>query len=108
MCGDRSVGVDTVVGLVTGGREPIVEVRDLTGGATLCKGLLIDGRDADFVVVGGPIDVRALVLSRDLSLESEVRAVVAGVPVRGVDAFELAEETAAFVGDFVGDCICIS
>lgn len=55
------------------------------------------------MVVGGPIDGRALVLNRDLLLESEVRAVVAGVPVLGVDAFELVEETAAFVGDFAGD-----
>ena len=42
------------------------------------------------------------VLSLDFVLESDVLAVVAGVPVRGVDAPELAEEI-AFVGDFVGD-----
>lgn len=34
----------------------------------------------------------------DFVLESEVLAVVAGVPVRGVDAAELAEDM-AFVGD---------
>lgn len=54
------------------------------------------------------MDGRALVLSRDLLLESEVRAVVAGVPVLGVDAFELAEDAPAFVGDFAGDYRCIS
>lgn len=85
-------------------------MRGFEGGTAFFNGLLIDGRGADFVVVGGggPIDIRALVLSRDLLLESDVRAVVAGVPVRGVDAFELAEDIGALVGDFVGDCHCIS
>ena len=50
------------------------------------------------------MDGLPVVLSLDLVLESEVLAVVAGVPVRGVDAAELAEET-AFVGDLVGDWI---
>lgn len=56
------------------------------------------------VVLGGAIDGLPAVLSRDRVLESEVRAVVAGVPVRGVDPVELAIEGAGFVGDLVGDC----
>ena len=51
---------------------------------------------------GGAMDVLPAVLSLDFVLESEVLAVVAGVPVRGVEAAELAEE-AALVGDLVGD-----
>lgn len=51
---------------------------------------------------GGAIDALPAVLNLDFELESEVLAVVAGVPVRGVDAAELAED-AAFVGDLVGD-----
>lgn len=54
---------------------------------------------------GGPIERRLLVLSRDLTLESEVLAVVVvGVVVRGVEAAELAEDANGFVGDLVGDC----
>ena len=60
-----------------------------------------------FVVLGldggGPIEGRLLVLSRDLTLESEVRALVVGVPVRGVEAPELLLEASGLVGDFVGD-----
>lgn len=59
----------------------------------------------DAVLIGagsGATDALPAVLSLDFVLESEVLAVVAGVPVRGVDAAELAEE-AAFVGDLVGD-----
>ena len=55
---------------------------------------------------GGAIDCGPVVLSLDFALESDVRA-VAGVPVRGVDAAELAEET-AFVGDLVGDCVLLA
>lgn len=51
---------------------------------------------------GGAIDALPAVLSLDFVLESEVLAVVAGVPVRGVDAAELVEEI-AFVGDLVRD-----
>lgn len=43
-------------------------------------------------------------LNRDLTLESEVRAVVVGVAVRGVEVAELVEDAKGFVGDFVGDC----
>ena len=54
--------------------------------------------------VGGAIEGRLLVLSRDFALESEVRAVaVVGVVVRGVEAAELVEDGRGFVGDFVGD-----
>lgn len=53
---------------------------------------------------GGAMEGRLLVLSRDLTLESDVRFVVVGVPVRGVVAVELAPEPRALVGDFVGDC----
>jgi hypothetical protein len=64
----------------------------------------IDVLEPTFAGAGsGAIDARPVVLSRDLVLESEVRAVVAGVPVRGVDALELAEDM-PFVGDFDGDC----
>jgi hypothetical protein len=52
---------------------------------------------------GGAIEVRPVVLSLDLVLESDVRVVVAGVPVLGVDVAELADDM-PFVGDFVGDC----
>lgn len=55
------------------------------------------------VDAGGPIRGLPDVLERDLVLESEVRAVVAGVPVRGVEADELAEDWVGLVGDFVGD-----
>ena len=51
---------------------------------------------------GGAIDARPVMLSLDFVLESDVLAVVAGVPVRGVDAAELAEDM-AFVGDLDGD-----
>jgi hypothetical protein len=51
---------------------------------------------------GGAIEGRPITLILDFVLESEVRAVVAGVPVRGVDAAELAEDI-ALVGDLVGD-----
>lgn len=100
----RSVEADVVAGRANG-RVLLVEGRGCvlpTGGALL-EGPPTGGRDADLTDVDGPMDSRALVLSRDLVLESEVRAVVAGVPVRGVDAFELAEEIVVFVGDFVGD-----
>jgi hypothetical protein len=54
---------------------------------------------------GGPIEGRLLVLSRDLTLESEVLAVVVvGVVVRGVEAAELAEDASGVVGELVGDC----
>jgi hypothetical protein len=56
-----------------------------------------------FPVLGGPILGRPAILSLDFVLESEVRAVVAGVPVRGVDVLELVEGGAGFVGDLVGD-----
>lgn len=55
------------------------------------------------VDAGGPIRILPVVLERDLVLESDVRAVVAGVPVRGVEVDELAEDWVGFVGDFVGD-----
>lgn len=73
---------------------------------TPAEGLGAD--DAGFAgAVGGPIEVLPVTLRRDLVLESDVRAVVAGVIVRGVEVAELAEET-ALVGDLVGDCDCIS
>jgi hypothetical protein len=102
----RSVGF--VFDAVLGGARapaPIVDVRGcvLLVADALFKAPPMEGRDAGFVLGGGPIEGRAPVLNRDFVLESEVLAVVAGVPVRGVDAFELAEETVAFVGDFVGD-----
>lgn len=56
-----------------------------------------------FVTGGGPIEDFPVVLSLDLVLESEIRAVVAGVVVRGVEAVELADESAGFEGDLVGD-----
>jgi hypothetical protein len=56
------------------------------------------------VVLGGAIESLPAVLSLDLVLESDVRAVVAGVPVRGVEPVELAMEGLGLVGDFVGDC----
>ena len=44
-------------------------------------------------------------LSRDLTLESEVLAVVVvGVVVRGVEAAEFVEDARGLVGDLVGDC----
>lgn len=52
---------------------------------------------------GGAIDGFPAVLSLDFVLESDVRAVVAGVPVRGVEVVEFVEDCAGFVGDFVGD-----
>jgi hypothetical protein len=52
---------------------------------------------------GGAIEVRPVVLNPDFVLESEILAVVAGVPVRGVEEVELAEEI-ALEGDLVGDC----
>lgn len=55
------------------------------------------------VDVGGPIKVLPVVLNLDFVLESDVRAVVAGVPVRGVEALEVVEEGTILVGDFVGD-----
>lgn len=58
-----------------------------------------------FVEVGGPILGRPATLSLDFVLESEVLAVVAGVPVRGVEVPELTDDGAGFVGDFVGDCL---
>ena len=58
----------------------------------------------DFVVVeGGPISVLPPILDLDFELESEVLAVVAGVPVRGVEAVELTDGGAGFAGGFVGD-----
>jgi hypothetical protein len=55
-------------------------------------------------IAGGPIEGRLLVLSRDLTLESEVLAVaVVGVVVRGVEAAELAEDARCLLGDLVGD-----
>ena len=102
-----------LVDVLAGARNPIVEVR---GCVLLVSGGLLkfpptEGRavcETAFVLRDGPVEGRALVLSRDFVLESDVRAVVAGVPVRGVDAFELAEEPTAFVGDFVGDCNSVS
>jgi hypothetical protein len=56
------------------------------------------------LLAGGPIEGRLLVLSRDLTLESEVLAVVVvGVVVRGVEAAELVEDARGLVGDLVGD-----
>jgi hypothetical protein len=56
------------------------------------------------LLAGGPMEGRLFVLSLDLTLESEVRAVVVvGVVVRGVEAAELVKEARGFVGDFVGD-----
>jgi hypothetical protein len=56
------------------------------------------------LLAGGPIEGRLLVLSRDLTLESEVLAVaVVGVVVRGVEAAELAEDGRCLLGDLVGD-----
>ena len=54
-------------------------------------------------VAGGPIEGRLAALSRDLTLESDVRAVVVGVLVLGVEAAELEIEEGRFVGDLVGD-----
>jgi hypothetical protein len=56
---------------------------------------------------GGAMDALPVVLSLDFVLESDVLAVVAGVPVRGVDAAELADEI-CFVGDLVGDLVRLS
>lgn len=56
---------------------------------------------------GGAIDALPVVLNLDFVLESEVLAVVAGVPVRGVEVVELAEDM-PLVGDLVGDCCWIS
>jgi hypothetical protein len=64
---------------------------------------LLVGAPARVVVEGGPMRDFPVVLNLDLVLESDVRAVVAGVPVRGVEAAELAEDSAGFVGDLVGD-----
>lgn len=65
-----------------------------------CRG----GLDVAGLVAGGPMEGRLLVLSRDLTLESEVLAVaVVGVVVRGVEAAELVEDARGLVGDFVGD-----
>lgn len=55
------------------------------------------------VDAGGPMRGLPVVLERDFALESDVRAVVAGVPVRGVEVDELTEDWGGFVGDFVGD-----
>ena len=57
----------------------------------LPKAVPIDGRDRVFVLGGGggPIDGRPLILRRDFALEFDVRAVVAGVAVRGEDWPEL-------------------
>lgn len=62
---------------------------------------------AFFGAGGGAIEVLPVVLSLDFVLESDVLAVVAGVPVLGVEAAELAEDT-ALVGDLVGDCDYVS
>ena len=59
--------------------------------------------DAAVFVAGGPIEGRLATLSRDLTLESDVRAVVVGVLVLGVEAAELEMEEGRFVGDLVGD-----
>ena len=72
------------------------------GGAPPIDGLLIWAAVL-FVVVGGPMLGRPAMLSLDFTLESDVRAVVAGVVVRGVEAAELVDGGAGFVGDFVGD-----
>jgi hypothetical protein len=69
-----------------------------------CRVVLVT---AFFGAGGGAIDGRPVVLSRDFALESEVLVVVAGVPVRGVEVAELAEDT-ALVGDLVGDCSVVS
>lgn len=46
-----------------------------------------DGRASDLTIGGGggPIDGRPLILERDFALPFDVRAVVAGVVVRGED-----------------------
>ena len=63
----------------------------------------IEGLGALFAGAGGgAIDARPVVLILDFVLESDVLAVVAGVPVRGVEAAELAEDM-AFEGDLLGD-----
>ena len=58
-----------------------------------------------FVTGGGAIDALPLMLALDFALESDVRFVVAGVPVLGVDVAELAGEYVVFVGDFTGDLV---
>lgn len=55
------------------------------------------------VEAGGPINVLPVALSLDLVLESDVRAVVAGVPLLEVAVVEFADDGTTFVGDFVGD-----
>lgn len=55
------------------------------------------------VEAGGAMRGFPAVLNLDFELESDVRAVVAGVPVRGVEVVELADDGVGFVGDFVGD-----
>ena len=64
---------------------------------------LLPGAPVMFVEPGGPMFGLPAMLSLDFTLESEVRAVVAGVPVRGVEVPELVDVGVGFVGDFVGD-----
>jgi hypothetical protein len=64
---------------------------------------LFEGALERFVDAGGPIKDLPFMLCLDFVLESDVRAVVAGVLVLGVEAAEPVEEGASFVGDLVGD-----
>lgn len=90
------MGVDLVEGAAPFVGRPIAPLIDC-----------LAARVVFFGAGGGAIDGRLAVLSLDFVLESDVRAVVAGVPVRGVDVVELAEDM-PFVGDFVGDYIDLS
>jgi hypothetical protein len=96
-------------------RTPVVDRRDEAMEARGCVERLTDAlgvapaMDCLLVLLvigltvgaGGPILGLPTTLNLDFVLESDVRAVVAGVPVRGVDVPELTED--AFVGDLVGD-----
>lgn len=92
--------------------EPAIDCRGGTEVGLLVVGFNAPPMDCLLVVVaavldvdgGGPMRGRPVTLVRDFVLESDVLAVVAGVPVRGVEVDELTDDGAGFVGDFVGDC----
>lgn len=70
----------------------------------------IDGRDVcEAGLAGGPIDVRLPpMLGRGLDIVMEgFLVLVLGVPVRGVEALEVAADS-CFVGDLVGDYTVVS
>jgi hypothetical protein len=63
-----------------------------------------DCLDVDEGLGGGPIEVRVPpMLARGFDIVMEGVLVLDGVPVLGVEAFDVAEDS-CLVGDLVGDC----